>query len=255
MNFEERLRHRIEQSGSNLCVGLDPRRESIDGAIDDFLKRVVEETAPYAAAFKPNIAYFEAFGAQGYEWLEKLLQNMPTDVPVVLDVKRSDIPETQKYYAKAYFENWNVDAVTLNPYLGFDSIEPFLAYEGKGIYLLGVTSNEGAQDFELQQIGETYLFEKVQAMKKQAEDYPASIGLVAGLTNMSPELLSRIDDIPLLIPGLGAQGGDLNDLDTGNRTAPILINSSRSILYGPDGSFADRAEKSRDKIQQALESV
>jgi orotidine-5'-phosphate decarboxylase len=254
MNFEQRLSKRIEESGSNLCVGLDPRRENIDGPIVDFLKKVVEETAPFAAAFKPNIAYFEAFGAEGYGWLEKLLEAMPPEVPIVLDVKRSDIPETQKYYAQAYFEKWNVDAVTLNPYLGFDSIEPYLGYEGKGIYLLGVTSNEGAQDFELQQIGDTYLFEKVQAMKKQAAAYPASIGLVAGLTNMSPELLSRIDDMPLLIPGLGAQGGDLNDLDTGRRTAPLLINSSRSILYGADGSFAERAEKSRDKIRQAVQA-
>ncbi|MEM7391063.1 MAG: orotidine-5'-phosphate decarboxylase [Verrucomicrobiota bacterium] len=252
MNWEERLRQRIEQSGSNLCVGLDPRREQIEGSVVDFLKRVVDETAEFAAAFKPNIAYFEAFGAEGYQWLENLLKEMPAEVPVLLDAKRSDIGETQKYYARAYFDHWKVDAITLNPYLGYDSIEPYLGYGDKGLYLLGVTSNPGAREFQLQQVGDTCLFEKVQAMRGRAPAGSASIGLVAGLTNLTPDLLARIADVPLLIPGLGAQGGSLDDLNPGTRSAPLLINSSRSILYGEEGSFADRARKSMEKIQFAI---
>jgi len=153
MRYSERLRQRIQKTGSHLCVGLDPRPG--DGGVDgarDFLKRVIEETTPWAAAFKPNMAYFEAMGIDGIRLLEDLLAGMPNDVPVILDAKRSDIGETQKYYAQGYFGRWNVDAVTLNPFLGFDSIEPFLDWEGKGVYLLAVTSNAGSADFQRQKL-------------------------------------------------------------------------------------------------------
>ena len=115
---------------------------------------MVEETAPYAAAFKPNIAYFEAMGLRGLEMLEELLPDMPDDVPVVLDVKRGDIGETQKYYAQAYFERLGVDAVTLSPFMGYDTLEPFLDYEGKGVYLLTITSNPGSSDIERRELSD-----------------------------------------------------------------------------------------------------
>jgi orotidine-5'-phosphate decarboxylase len=124
-----------------------------DGGVDaipEFLRRVIGETAEFAAAFKPNIAYFEAMGLRGLEILDQLLGEMPKEVPVILDAKRSDIGETQKYYARSYFENWKVDAVTLNPFLGYDTLEPFLDWEGKGVYLLAVTSNSGSVDFQRQ---------------------------------------------------------------------------------------------------------
>ena len=143
MRYAEKLQQRISQIGTRLCVGIDPRPELSGGIeqVPEFLRRVVGETAEYAAAFKPNMAYFEAMGLRGIEILQEMLEEMPVEVPIILDAKRSDIGETQKYYAKSYFENWNVDAVTLNPFLGYDSIEPFLDWEGKGIYLLAVTSN------------------------------------------------------------------------------------------------------------------
>ena len=135
-SFTDKLAARIRKTGSALCVGLDPRPVMDDlQSVPSLLRKVVEETAPYAAAFKPNIAYFEAMGLRGLEMLE--------DVPVVLDAKRGDIGETQKYYAQAYFERLGVDAVTLSPFMGYDTLEPFLNYEGKGIYLLAVTSNPG----------------------------------------------------------------------------------------------------------------
>lgn len=251
--FSDRLNARIAQSGSHLCVGLDPRADRIDGDIGDFLRRVIAETAEHAAAFKPNIAYFEALGSAGFKLLEDLLDDMPDEVPVVLDVKRSDIGETQKHYAKAYFENWDVDAVTLNAYLGFDTVEPFLQYEGKGVYLLGVTSNPGAADMELRQMEGRYAFEHVQDMAGRASDMPGDVGFVVGLTNISDEVLSRVIDAPLLIPGFGAQGGSLDVLDPAGREAPLLINSSRGILFAePEKSFAEKAEAAKLSIEAAL---
>jgi orotidine-5'-phosphate decarboxylase len=251
--YAERLQRRVAESGSHLCVGLDPRVDLIQGDVGDFLRRVVQETAEHAAAFKPNIAYFEAMGSAGFKLLEDLLAEMPSEVPVVLDVKRSDIGETQKHYAKAYFENWDVDAVTLNAYLGFDTIEPFLQYEGKGVYLLGVTSNPGAADMELRQMEGRYAFEHVQDMAGRAEGLPGDVGLVVGLTNISNEVLSRVIDAPLLIPGFGAQGGSLDVLDPSGRQAPLLINSSRGILFAePEKSFTEKAEAAKLSIEAAL---
>lgn len=245
MRYGQRLQQRITQTGSRLCVGLDPRPG--DGgapAAADFLRRVIDETAPYAAAFKPNMAYFEAMGIEGVRVLEALLASMPAEVPVILDAKRSDIGETQKYYAQGYFAGWNVDAVTLNPFLGFDSIEPFLDWPGKGVYLLAVTSNAGSADFQRQTLADgRQVFELVTALGGRAaqEQRATDVGYVVGLTNAAG-VLAKIPDAPLLVPGLGAQGGDLADLAAACRTAPDVINVSRGILYaGDDRSFAERA--------------
>ena len=248
MKYGEKLARRIESVGSRLCVGIDPRPELSGGvdAVPDFLRRVVGETWEYAAAFKPNMAYFEAMGLQGIEMLQEMLGEMPDEVPVILDAKRSDIGETQKYYAKSYFENWDVDAVTLNPFLGYDSIEPFLDWEGKGIYLLAVTSNAGSADFQRQKLADgRFVFELVQELGKRAvaESRATDVGYVVGLTNASDEVLDRIVDAPLLIPGLGAQGGDLASLNGRSRTAPDVVNVSRGITYKDmEKSFAEKAK-------------
>jgi len=248
LNYNEKLARRIESVGSRLCVGIDPRPELSGGveAMPEFLRRVVGETWEYAAAFKPNMAYFEAMGLRGIEILEEMLREMPKEVPVILDAKRSDIGETQKYYAKSYFGNWDVDAVTLNPFLGYDSIEPFLDWEGKGIYLLAVTSNAGSADFQRQKLADgRFVFELVQELGKRAieEKRATDVGYVVGLTNASEEVLDRIVDSPLLIPGLGAQGGDLASLQGRNRTAPDVVNVSRGITYKDmDKSFAEKAK-------------
>lgn len=255
MRYNERLKKRIEQTGSRLCVGLDPRPDAggIE-AIPELLKRVVGETWEHAAAFKPNMAYFEAMGIRGLEILEELLGQMPKEVPVILDAKRSDIGETQKYYAKSYFENWDVDAVTLNPFLGYDTLEPFLDWEGKGIYVLAVTSNPGSADFQRQQVGDRYVFELVQDIAKRAEKEgrKTDVGMVVGLTNASNDVLDRIEDYPLLIPGLGAQGGDLDNMAGKGRTAPDTINVSRGITAREmDKSFSQKAKEWADKIAAA----
>ena len=187
ISFTDKLAARIEKTGSALCVGLDPRPVMDDlQAVPVLLRKVVEETAPYAAAFKPNIAYFEAMGLRGLEMLEELLPDMPDDVPVVLDVKRGDIGETQKYYAQAYFERLGVDAVTLSPFMGYDTLEPFLEYEGKGVYLLTVTSNPGSSDIERRELSDgRKVYELVGDMVRRSmqEHRKTSVGMVVGLTN------------------------------------------------------------------------
>lgn len=251
MTYLEKLRKRIDESGSNLCVGLDPRPDYIDGDVGDFLLRVIDETQTYAAAYKPNMAYFEAMGLEGMLMLQNVLDQISPEIPVIQDGKRGDIGETQRYYAKAAFEAYEFDAVTLNPYLGADTIQPFLEYSDKGIYLLGVTSNQGAKDIQLQQtrIDGRHIFEIVQAMTGLA----AQIGLVVGLTNADEVIIEKILDVPLLIPGLGAQGGSLSSLRLQHRKAPILVNVSRGILFSePHLSFEDKAHRYAEQIAQVM---
>jgi orotidine-5'-phosphate decarboxylase len=257
MRYGERLKARIESTGSRLCVGLDPRPgEGGIEAVPDFLKRVVDETWQHAAAFKPNMAYFEAMGLRGIEILETMLGAMPAEVPVILDAKRSDIGETQKYYAHSYFAHWKVDAVTLNPFLGYDSIEPFLGWEGKGVYLLAVTSNAGSADFQRQTLADgRAVFELVTALGGRAKGLATDVGYVVGLTNAAG-VLAKIPDAPLLVPGLGAQGGDLADLAAAGRSAPDVINVSRGILYADDGAgYGERAKAWAERISRAYQEA
>lgn len=256
MTYAETLRERIRVTGSALCVGIDPRLDLHESpaAVQFFCEQVIEETAEYAAAFKPNIAYFEALGVTGYQMIETLIGRMKaTGVPVILDAKRGDIGTTQEHYATGYFKLWDVDAVTLSPYMGFDSVEPFLHYPGKGVYLLGVTSNPGAVDLELHELANgRRVFELVGDMTARATASQAgegSIGLVLGLTNITADVLARMPDVPLLIPGLGAQGGDLDTLRGAKRQAPSVINVSRGILYA-DGhlSFSEKAKDYANRI-------
>jgi orotidine-5'-phosphate decarboxylase len=251
MGFLEKVRNRIAVTGSRLCVGLDPRPGGGVGELRDFLARVIAETLPYAAAFKPNLAYFEAFGSAGLAVLEDTLVRIPAEVPVILDGKRGDIGETQRYYAKACFETWRADAATVNPFLGFDSIEPFLAYPGKAAYLLALTSNPGSADIQRQPCAAGYVFNLVAgfAGRARAAGLPGTVGFVVGLTNASPEVFAAVGDAPLLVPGLGAQGGDLANLAGRPPGIPDLVNVSRGILYAePEKSFARKAHDYANQI-------
>lgn len=251
MTYRDKLSARIAASGSHLCVGLDVRAPDASDTTRDWIRRVIDETSPHAAAYKPNAAYFEALGWRGLKLLEDILAFIPSDIPVVLDVKRGDIGETQAYYARACFDQLGVDAVTLNPFMGRDTLEPFLAYADKGLYLLAVTSNPGAADIELQTLadGHRRVFELVADMTAASPQ----TGLVLGLTNAAPDTLSRLPDVPLLIPGLGAQGGDLNALRDQPRQAPLLVNVSRGLLYAePHLSFAEKAAQWKDRITAGL---
>jgi len=257
MKFTEKLRARIAATRSALCVGLDPRPQSDNmNELADRLRRVVSETAPYAAAYKPNIAYFEAMGLPGLKVLEELLPDMPKDIPVILDAKRGDIGETQKYYAQAYFDRLDVDAVTLNPFMGYDILAPFLDRPGKAVYLLAVTSNAGSADIERQLLADgRHVYQLVGEMVTRSleEGAATEVGMVVGLTNAGGSLLAELPDAPLLIPGLGAQGGDLSVLSGSTRTEPPVINVSRGILYrNPELSYAEKAQQFAAEIRAAL---
>lgn len=258
MTYLQKLTARTAQVG-NLCIGLDPRIENHHNRlaeVEDYLIRLIEETAPFAAAFKPNSAYFECLGSEGFALLERINARIPKDIPIVLDVKRSDIGETQRRYAIACFEHLGADAVTLNPFMGYDSLEPFLDYEGsRGLYLLALTSNSGSADFQRLSVDEKPIYQRVSdfAAHATSQNRSSTVGLVVGLTNAGPGVLSRIPDIPLLIPGLGAQGGDLASLTSTQRIAPNLINVSRGVIYPTDGQSPARlAEQYRDQISAAL---
>lgn len=250
MTFREKLEKRIAATGSNLCVGLDVRMDQPDEVTKRFIIKVIEETAAHAAAFKPNSAYYEALGWKGMRILSQVLKEIPKDIPIIFDVKRGDIGETQGYYAQSAYDAYGVDAVTLNAYMGKDTLEPFLKYPDKGIYLLGVTSNPGAVDVELQPTGDRKVFELVADMTQVSPQ----VGLVIGLTNAAENVLTRTPDVPLLIPGLGAQGGDLSSLKGSGRQAPLLVNVSRGIMYHTEKcSYGTIAADWKLRIQEALQ--
>ncbi len=240
--YLQKLTERIAATGSCLCVGLDPRPERHGGDPTTFLRRIIDQTSHVAAAFKPNAAFFESMGPDGVRLLEQLRGWIAEDIPLVLDVKRGDIGETQKYYARACFDRCGADAVTLNPYMGRDSLQPFRDYADRGAYLLGITSNPGAADIQQQRLADgRRVFEVVAAMAGEHD----GTGLVVGLTQAGDdEMWRRLPDLPLLVPGFGAQGGELDGLKRRPGSAPVLVNVSRGVLYpGPDKDPAQAAEE------------
>lgn len=256
--YSDQLAARSAETGSNLCVGLDPRIEQHGDDIievERFLDDVIEQTLPKTACYKPNSAYFEAMGPEGLMMLRRVLGRIPEGVPVILDAKRSDIGETQRRYAEACFEGFGADAVTINPFMGYDSLEPFLDYEGKGIYLLAVTSNPGSADLQRRECNGVKIFELVGQFASRAgeEGRETDVGLVVGLTNAGTDVLAVLPDVPLLIPGLGAQGGNLSALRGSGRKAPNVVNVSRGVIYGKEGSPAELADRFAGQITEALE--
>lgn len=229
----------IQAKGSFLCVGLDPDPAKIPDAfghgaqgMEAFCHAIVEATAPYAVAFKPNLAFFEQYGAEGWAALARVIQRMPEDVLCIADAKRGDIGNTATKYARAMYEGLGADAVTVAPYMGRDSVEPFTAFEGKWTILLALTSNPGAEDFEFH--GEPPLFERVLA-QSTAFSHAERLMYVVGATR--PEVFQTIRKLVpeafLLVPGVGAQGGTLEGVVAHgmNSQCGLLVNSSRGILY------------------------
>lgn len=277
MTFLDMLRTAERQNRSLLCVGLDPdparfpaHLKNDASRIYDFCAAIVEATADSAIAFKPQIAYFAAHRAE--EQLERLMAHMrrvAPQVPVILDAKRGDIGSTAEQYAIEAFERYGADAVTLSPFMGFDSVQPYLQYHGKGAFLLCRTSNPGGDDLQNQRFasieGEPRLYEHVARLAQGPWNLNGQLGLVVGATY--PAEIERVREIaptlPLLIPGVGAQGGDaVATVKAGLRTqgdettGPIIVNSSRAILYASSGAdFADAArrvaQKTRDELRAA----
>ncbi|MFP4641049.1 MAG: orotidine-5'-phosphate decarboxylase [Chloroflexota bacterium] len=268
MNFNEKLLSASRRNKSLLCIGLDPDPALMpDVDVLEFNHRIIEATSDLVCAYKPNLAFFEAMGTHGLNVLERSIEYIPDDIPVIADAKRGDIGNTARKYAHSLFDIFRFDAATVSPYLGHDSIQPFTDYADKGIFILCSTSNPGASDFQQVQChpgaGENTipLFEIV-ARKAVEWDDNQNIGLVVGATQ--PDSLRRIrtlcPDMPLLIPGIGAQGGDLQSAVQNGTNASgenAIINVSRQVLYASSGSNfpeAARAEASkiRDRINQAL---
>lgn len=267
MNYFDKLAARSRAVDSSLCVGLDPDPRRLPPKLGNgpegiyrFCVEVIEATSDYAAAFKPNIAFFESIGIEGWHVLLQVLEHVDNAIPVIIDAKRGDIGSTALHYARSIFDRLKADAVTVSPFLGHDSLEPFLSYEHKGIYILCLTSNSGAKDFQLH--GDLYL-----RVAKKARDWnkAKNIGLVVGATK--PKQLAEVQrvspELPILIPGLGAQGGDLDELLATAADAPrhhMLFNVSRSILFASQGSDYGRAARKaalyyRDMINKTREGT
>ncbi|WP_219215298.1 orotidine-5'-phosphate decarboxylase [Variovorax boronicumulans] len=272
MTFIEQLRAAELQNRSLLCVGLDPeptrfpaRLKGDANKIYDFCARIVDATADLAIAFKPQIAYFAAHRAEGQ--LERLMEHIrrvAPQVPIILDAKRGDIGSTAEQYAIEAFERYGADAVTLSPFMGFDSVAPYLKYEGKGAFLLCRTSNPGGADLQGQRLasveGEPLLYEHVARLAQGPWNLNGQLGLVVGATY--PAEIERVRElaptVPLLIPGVGAQGGDaVATVRAGWRAdAPIIVNSSRAICYASDGDdFADAARREAMRTRDGLEAA
>jgi len=269
MDFRAQLARAETRNDSMLCVGLDPDPAKFPGSwkddanrIFDFCATIVDATNDLVIAFKPQIAYFAAQRAE--EQLERLIAHIhkvAPDVPVILDAKRGDIGSTAEQYAREVFERYRADAVTLSPLMGFDSIEPYLAYEGKGAFLLCRTSNPGGADLQAQRLPNgDRLFEHIARLAQGDWNRGGQLGLVVGATFPNEIEIVRgiVGDMPLLIPGIGAQGGDAAATvragwrgDGGTTTAPIIVSSSRAVLYPAGAQGADFALASRRAAEAA----
>lgn len=274
MKFLDKLLAVSRQQNSLLCVGLDPEADrlpsqlqsmSVPRAVTYFCQAIIEATSPYACAFKPNLAFFEVLGPEGMYVFQDVIKTVPKQIPVIVDAKRGDLGNTARHYAAAIFDVYGCDAVTVNPYLGYDSVVPFLTYKEKAVFFLCRTSNPSARDFQDLVVSEEngqkrFLFEEI-AQRVQLWNENGNCGLVVGATypRELDIIRSMCPDMPILIPGVGAQGGNLeasviSAVDESGEKA--IISVSRAILYTDDGdefavSAANEARKLRNDINEA----
>ena len=264
------LIEQIRAKRSVLCVGLDTDLEKIpahllkeDDPVFAFNKAVIDATASSTVAYKPNIAFYESMGVKGWQSLEKTIQYLDETYPeifTIADAKRGDIGNTSKMYAKAFFENMNFDSVTVAPYMGEDSVTPFLEFPNKWVILLGLTSNKGAFDFQFIENAEgEALFESV---VKKAQEWATADQLMFVLGATKTEHLARLRAIApdhfFLVPGVGAQGGSLEEVlkQATNKDFGVLVNSTRGIIYQSNGlDFAQAAGSAARTLQQEMERL
>ena len=274
MKFIEKLLAASREHNSLLCVGLDPEPhlfplqflgEAAETSVVRFCHAIIEATAPYVCAFKPNIAFFEALGPDGMHVYREVVAVIPADIPVILDAKRGDIGNSARNYAAAVFDVLKCDAVTVNPYLGQDSVSPFLAYHDKGIFLLSRTSNPGARDFQdllvRDEDGEMRPLYEIVARRVSTWNAAENCGLVVGATY--PEELRTVrtlcPEMPILVPGVGAQGGNLGaavsaGIDAQGERAIIAV--SRSIIYaGDDTGYAKAAAAEAQTLRDLINAA
>ena len=266
----ENIRHK----GSFLCVGLDPdvtkmpecvldRHENIADAIVEFNKAIIDATAPYCVAYKPNSAFYECHGVEGWQALEETIKSIRAKYPdqfIIADAKRGDIGNTSRMYAKTFFERLDADAITVAPYMGEDSVTPFLAYEDKWTVLLALTSNKGSNDFQMIPDKNGHLlFERV-LKRSQRWGSPVNMMFVVGATQ--GELFKNVRAVAprnfLLVPGVGAQGGSLDEVAAYgmNDECGLLVNSSRGIIYaGNDETYAQAAAAEASKLAERMRAL
>lgn len=260
------LFQRIQKKRSFLCIGLDtdiakipPHLLSYQDPVFEFNKRIIEATSDLCVAYKPNTAFYESQGFEGWLSLEKTVQEIPDDVLKLADAKRGDIGNTSRMYARGFFDQMNFDAITLSPYMGSDSVLPYLQFSNKWVVILGLTSNEGAADFQLRKTENGQLFEDVLSQSKQWGTIDNTM-FVVGATKAS--LMKKVRKIVpehfLLVPGVGAQGGSLSEVAKNglNDKCGLLVNSSRGIIYASKGEdFAEAARAAALELQQQMASI
>jgi orotidine-5'-phosphate decarboxylase len=275
-SFRERLDEAMRENESLVCVGLDPdvskfperlARLASKEAIVRFNREIIEATSDLVCAYKPNLGFYVAYGLEGIEALLETKQMIPSHIPVILDCKAGDLGNTAAAYARGYLETWDFDAVTVNPYLGEDSLGPFLSKRDKGVIILSKTSNPGGGDLqdlyvETGEGREPLYLNVARRVAVWDERYPADVGLVVGATY--PDQLKRVrricPSLPILVPGVGAQAGDVEasvKAGVGADGQSLIVSSSRGIIYaGNADDFADRVRDAalelRTQIQQAL---
>ena len=266
---KQQLIEQIQQKKSFLCVGLDTDINKIpqhlldaEDPIVEFNKQIIDKTAEFTVAYKPNTAFYEVYGAKGWQSLEKTVQYIKANYPdmfVIADAKRGDIGNTSANYAKAFFNTLKVDALTVAPYMGKDSVEPFLGFEDKWVILLALTSNKGSQDFQYLNVGERLLHQQV---LQTATTWASSEQMMFVVGATHPEELGEIrkllPDYFFLVPGVGAQGGDLQTVAKYglSKDCGLLVNSSRGIIYASNGEdFAERAAEEAQKLQRQMAAM
>ena len=266
---KQQLIEQIQKKKSFLCVGLDTDLNKIpqhlldaEDPVFEFNKRIIDKTAEFAVAYKPNTAFYEVYGAKGWQSLEKTVQYIKANYPdmfVIADAKRGDIGNTSANYAKAFFNTLKVDALTVAPYMGKDSVEPFLGFEDKWVILLALTSNKGSQDFQYLNVGERLLHQQV---LQTATTWASSEQMMFVVGATHPEELGEIrkllPDYFFLVPGVGAQGGDLQTVAKYglSKDCGLLVNSSRGIIYASNGEdFAERAAEEAQKLQRQMAAM
>ena len=266
---KQQLIEQIQKKKSFLCVGLDTDINkipqdllSLEDPVFEFNKQIIDKTAAFAVAYKPNTAFYEVYGAKGWQSLERTIQYIKTNHPeifIIADAKRGDIGNTSANYAKAFFNTLKTDALTVAPYMGKDSVEPFLGFEDKWVILLALTSNKGSQDFQYLSTGKQTLYKQV---LQTAATWASSekMMFVVGATHPEElgEIRSLLPDYFFLVPGVGAQGGDLQTVAKYglNKDCGLLVNSSRGIIYASNQlDFADRAAEEAQKLQQQMANL
>ncbi|MDP4267675.1 MAG: orotidine-5'-phosphate decarboxylase [Bacteroidota bacterium] len=260
----ENLINNINKKKSFLCVGLDTDINKIpqhfleyENPVLEFNKSIIDTTSDLTVAYKLNTAFYESDGVRGWENLQKTLEYIPKDIFVIADAKRGDIGNTSEMYAKAFFEKMDFDAITVAPYMGSDSVKPFMKYKNKWIILLALTSNEGAYDFQFLKVDDNNkLFEKVLTVSKEWGD-DGNMMYVVGATKAEnlTDIRKIVPEHFLLIPGVGSQGGSLQDVIKygKNKSCGLLVNSSRAIIYaGKDKNFAERVREETEKVQKEM---